>query len=163
MLFDESGKLYGEVLKLLDEDDGADFVADQDANRAQTAGERVMRSPLKISGKKIARNLISRKEEGSAKHKVASRPVTSPTTLPSWNMSLEEKERAWSKFDMSKMSEATSKAYEALLDDDEEDGALFGEDILPQEDITLVNFEEVSVCEERKRRGRGARSERRII
>ncbi|GMI03400.1 hypothetical protein TrVE_jg5896 [Triparma verrucosa] len=167
MLFDESGKVYGEVLKFTEDGEiDGEVLQKQDDGRAQTAGENMMRSPdkLNISGIKIVRNVVSRGDmEGRGGGRGRSgglldaavsvdlnRPVTSPVKLPSWNLgSMEDRAKAWNNFEMGKMSEATSAAYQALLDDD--DGMLFGEgidvgggfsgDIIP-DDIKLVNFEE---------------------
>ncbi|GMI00784.1 hypothetical protein TrLO_g13540 [Triparma laevis f. longispina] len=171
MLFDESGQVYGEVLKFTEdgEIDGP-MLKKEDPNRAQTAGEYMKRSPdkLNISGVRIVRNgnvngmrnVVSRGDvEGrrgggeldiNVDNVMDGRPVTSPMKLPSWgnkmNVSVEDRARIWNNFEMGKMSDATSKAYQALLDDD--DGMLFGEeieefggDILPG-DVRLVNFEE---------------------
>ena len=67
MLFDETGKVYGEVLTFEDGQlIGGDMKPDEYIttegipSRAQTAGENMVRSEvLKISGRKIARNLQS--------------------------------------------------------------------------------------------------------
>jgi hypothetical protein len=128
MLFDESGRVYGEVLSF---DDDGKVVGEGDVFRAQTAGENMVRlkeaDPLEISGRTMLKRAVGDNDEKALSSII--RPASSPTNLPSsaYEMSENDKMKAWRNFELKNMSTATEQAYALLLDED--DGALFGEDI----------------------------------